>query len=203
MKTSRDTVFPIITLWELLLICCHGNQSSDPIWPKTKCSLSPVPMMLQIKFDRKWWNGLRDIYNWKVWVDEPTEAQIPYYYKLTLWAFGSVELKHVWNEPIRRASDKSKSNWLKMQARVLIIRFNKSLVMKKTAFCICENKDADQLHDNREADQAFVCATRIVQLLYFLNTEFNASSHRLWLYSPVCVGPGQKPRRLVFSQRGS
>ena len=22
--------------------CCHGNQSSDPIWPKTKCSLSPT-----------------------------------------------------------------------------------------------------------------------------------------------------------------
>ena len=30
--------------------CCHGNQSSDPIWPKTKWSLSPNPMMLQIKF---------------------------------------------------------------------------------------------------------------------------------------------------------
>ena len=28
-----------------------------------------------------------------------------------------------------------------------------SLVMRKPAFCICENKDADQLHGNREADQ--------------------------------------------------
>ena len=28
-----------------------------------------------------------------------------------------------------------------------------SLVMKNPAFCICENKDADQLHGNREADQ--------------------------------------------------
>ena len=27
-------------------ICCHGNQSSDPIWPKAYCSLSPFPMML-------------------------------------------------------------------------------------------------------------------------------------------------------------
>ena len=26
-------------------------------------------------------------------------------------------------------------------------------VMRKPAFCICENKDADQLHGNREADQ--------------------------------------------------
>ena len=28
-----------------------------------------------------------------------------------------------------------------------------SLVMRKPAFCICEKKDADQLRDNREADQ--------------------------------------------------
>ena len=27
-------------------ICCHGNQSSDPIRPKTLCSQSPTPMML-------------------------------------------------------------------------------------------------------------------------------------------------------------
>ena len=40
---------------------------------------------------------------------------------------------------------------------------------------------------------AFVFATWIVQLLYFLNTKFQASSHCLWLYSPVYVGPGQKP----------
>ena len=24
----------------------------------------------------------------------------------------------------------------------------------------------------------------------------------MWLYSPVCVGPGRKPRRPVFSERG-
>ena len=28
-----------------------------------------------------------------------------------------------------------------------------SLAMRKSAFCICENKDADQLRGNREADQ--------------------------------------------------
>ena len=28
-----------------------------------------------------------------------------------------------------------------------------SRVVKKTAFCICENKEADQLRGNREADQ--------------------------------------------------
>ena len=32
-------------------ICCHRNQSSNPIWPKTYCSFPPTPVMLQIKFD--------------------------------------------------------------------------------------------------------------------------------------------------------
>ena len=50
---------------------------------------------------------------------------------------------------------------------------------------------------------AFVFARRIVQSLLFLNTKFQASSHFLWLYSPVCVGHGRKPRRHVFSERGS
>ena len=138
--------------------------------------------------------------------------------------------------------------------------------MRKSAFCICENKDADQLRGNREADQrlcfrytdnkipllpkfestqnigfmeilslnyrlissnrhiineprhektgflhmrktktqisfavtaklisTFVFATQIVQSLYFLNPNFQASSYLVWLYSPVCVGPGRKP----------
>ena len=45
--------------------CCHGNQSSDPIWPKTKCSLSPNPMMLLIKFGCNQPVGFRDIHVWK------------------------------------------------------------------------------------------------------------------------------------------
>ena len=31
--------------------------------------------------------------------------------------------------------------------------FYMSCVVRKPAFCICENKDADQLRGNREADQ--------------------------------------------------
>ena len=42
---------------------------------------------------------------------------------------------------------------------------------------------------------AFVFAIRIVQSLSYLNPKFQASIHLLWLYSPVCIGPGQKPRR--------
>ena len=49
----------------------------------------------------------------------------------------------------------------------------------------------------------FVFAIRIVQSLFYLNPKFQVSSHHLWLYSPVCVGRGRKPRRPVFSQRGS
>ena len=41
--------------------CCHGNQSFDPICPKTLCNLSPTLMMLHIKFDQHWPTGLRDI----------------------------------------------------------------------------------------------------------------------------------------------
>ena len=48
--------------------------------------------------------------------------------------------------------------------------------MRKPDFCICLNKDADQLHGNREADQHFVFAIRIVQSLYmyFLNPNFKS-----------------------------
>ena len=66
------------------------------------------------------------------------------------------------------------------------VKYNLSLVVRKPAFCICENKDANQLRSNC----VFVFAIRIVQSLYYLNPKFQAFSHFLWLYSPVCVGPG-------------
>ena len=69
--------------------------------------------------------------------------------------------------------------------------------MRKPAFCICENKDADQLR-SYALIIAFVFAIRIVQSLFYLNPKFQASSHLLWLYRPVCVGPGRKPRRPVL-----
>ena len=76
--------------------------------------------------------------------------------------------------------------------------------MRKPDFSICGNKDTDQLRSNTaQLISAFVFAIWIVQSLYFLNPEFQDSSHLLWLYSPVCVGLGRKSRRPVFSQRGS
>ena len=66
-------------------------------------------------------------------------------------------------------------------------------LMRKPTICICENKGADQLRGNREADHAFVFATRIVHFLFFLNPKFQASSLLLCLYSSVCIGPVWKP----------
>ena len=51
--------------------------------------------------------------------------------------------------------------------------------MRKPDFCICENKDADQLRGMAKLISAFVFATQIVQSLYFLNLKFQASRHFL------------------------
>ena len=83
------------------------------------------------------------------------------------------------------------------KVRFLYVADHMSLVVRKPAFCICENKDADQLRGNAMLISAFVFATRIVQSLYYLYPKLQASSHLLWLYRPVCVRPGRKPRRRV------
>ena len=41
----------------------------------------------------------------------------------------------------------------RLAALLFFTAYKVSLVMRKPAFCICENKDADQVHGNREADQ--------------------------------------------------
>ena len=62
--------------------------------------------------------------------------------------------------------------------------------MRKSDFC--ENKGADQQRGNRAADQR-LCFCYIDSAIPFLpKSEISASSHILWLYSPVCVGPGGK-----------
>ena len=81
--------------------------------------------------------------------------------------------------------------------------FYLSLIMRKPDFCICVTMTQISFAVTAKLISAFVFATRIVKSLYFLNPKFQASSHLLWLYSPVCVGPGRKPRRPLFSLRGS
>ena len=76
-------------------------------------------------------------------------------------------------------------------------------MMRKPFFAYAKTKTQISFAVTAKLISAFVFATRKVQSLYFLNPKFQASSRLLWLCSPVCVGPGRKPRRPVFSQRGS
>ena len=88
-----------------------------------------------------------------------------------------------------------------------------SLLMSKTyiraasrenpRFAYAKTKTQISFAGTAKLISAFVFAIRIVQSLYYLNPKFKASSHLLWLNSPVCCGPGRKPRRPVFSQHGS
>ena len=75
--------------------------------------------------------------------------------------------------------------------------------MRKPTICICKKKAQTSFAVTAKLISAFVFATRIVQFLFYLHPKFQASSSFLSLYRPVCVGPGRKPRRPVFSRRGS
>ena len=72
--------------------CCHGNQSFNPIFPKTLRTLSPTPVMLHINLIKIGQLAL-EIFKFECvddirWTDDGPLV----YYKLTLWAFGSGEL---------------------------------------------------------------------------------------------------------------
>ena len=71
--------------------------------------------------------------------------------------------------------------------------------MRKPDFCIyAKTKGADQLRDDRTADQR-ICFLSIYSTIPVLpNTKFKASGHLLWLYSSVCVRPGRKLRIQFF-----
>ena len=78
-----------------------------------------------------------------------------------------------------------------------------SLVLRKPAFCICENKDADQLRGDREADQR-LCFRYTDSTIPLLPIPEISSLYAFSVTAqPVCVGPGRKPRRPVFSERDS
>ena len=62
-------------------LCCHGNQSFDPICPKTLCRLSPTLVMVHIKFDQDWPTGFRVIQVLKCgrWTTTTTAERLVYY----------------------------------------------------------------------------------------------------------------------------
>ena len=78
-----------------------------------------------------------------------------------------------------------------------------SLVMRKPDFAYAKTKTQISFAVTAKLISAFVFAIRKVQSLYYLYPKFQASSHLLCLRRLVCVGPGRKPRRPVFSERGS
>ena len=65
--------------------------------------------------------------------------------------------------------------------------------MRKMAFSICENKDADQLCSKCAADQR-LCFCYIHSTIPLLpNPKLQAFIHLLWMYSPVCVNLVENP----------
>ena len=78
-----------------------------------------------------------------------------------------------------------------------------SRVVRKPSFCICENKDADQLRGNREADQRLCFRYLDSTIPLFPKSKISS------LYpSSVAVQPGlcrtwSKSKLLVFSRQGS
>ena len=78
-------------------------------------------------------------------------------------------------------------------------KIHMSRVMRKPMFCICENKDADQLRGNREADQR-LCFRYIDSRIPLLSVSEISSLKP----SSVAIQPGlcqtwSETRTLVFS----
>ena len=73
--------------------------------------------------------------------------------------------------------------------------------MRKPDFCICENKDADQLCGNREADQRLCFPYTDSKTPYYLNPKFQDSSHLLWsLIQPALCGTWSETPKTGVSQ---
>ena len=63
---------------------------------------------------------------------------------------------------------------------VMLTQYNLSRVVRKPAFSICENKDANQLRGDREADQR-LCFRYMDSTIFLLpKSKFQTSSHLLW-----------------------
>ena len=69
------------------------------------------------------------------------------------------------------------------------INYYVSHSLRKPAKCLGENKDADQLRGNCEADQRLCFRYTDSTLPLLFNPKFQASSLLLLLHRPVCVGP--------------
>ena len=76
--------------------------------------------------------------------------------------------------------------------------------MRKMDFCLCKTKVQISCAVTSQLIRAFVFTTQIMyNPFYYIYPKFQASGCFLSLHRPVCVEPGQKSRRPVFSCRGS
>ena len=74
--------------------------------------------------------------------------------------------------------------------------------MRKPTFCICENKDADQLRGNREADQR-LCFRYIDSTIPLSKSEISSQYPSSVTAQPGLCRTRSETRMLVFSRRGS
>ena len=75
--------------------------------------------------------------------------------------------------------------------------------MRKPDICLCENKGADQLSSNCEADQRLCFCYTDSTIPLVLKSEILNFQPPSVAARPVCVRPGRKPRKPVFSRRRS
>ena len=75
--------------------------------------------------------------------------------------------------------------------------------MRKPAFCICENIDADQLRGNSEADQRLCFRFTDSRIPLLSKSEISSLQPSSVVAQPGLCGTWSKTRRPVFSQRGS
>ena len=76
-------------------------------------------------------------------------------------------------------------------------------IVRKLDFYLCKNKGADQLRSNCKADQRLCFRYTDSTISLLLKTKISSFCLLLGLYRSVCVRPGRKPRRPVFSHHCS
>ena len=71
--------------------------------------------------------------------------------------------------------------------------------MRKPTFCICENKDADQLRGNREADQRLCFRYTDSTIPLLSKSEISSLYPSFVAVQPGLCRTGSETRTLVFS----
>ena len=90
--------------------------------------------------------------------------------------------------------------WTRKPLRPLLMQVCTVLLTHIIYYVYAETKMQISCAVAAQLISALVFAIRIVQSLYYLNPKFQASSHLMFLYSPVCVAPGRKPLRPLLMQ---